>query len=98
MHFVLRAEDLRQRGMPDGGPVDVEHRALPGGGLAVTVRGEGVELSLTAYETLQVSHVSGYRSADGDPYTARRWFVSPVDQRLYPTLPPTTRKPFYDSP
>ncbi|MGW6914501.1 hypothetical protein ACWGB8_11865 [Kitasatospora sp. NPDC054939] len=99
VHYVLKEEDLRLRGLPDGAPVDVEHRVLPGGGgLRVAVRGEGVEAEFTAYDSLRVGHISAYRSADGDPYTARRRFVSRVDQHLHTTLPPTIVKPFYDSP
>ncbi|MEE1821909.1 hypothetical protein PUR61_06845 [Streptomyces sp. BE20] len=98
IHYLLREEDLRLRGLPGGGPVDVEHVLLPDGRLSVSARGPDVDVAFSAHDSLQVSHVSAYRSADGDPYTARRWFTSPVDRMLHSALPPTTRKPFYDHP
>jgi hypothetical protein len=98
VHFILLEEDLRMRGRPGGTAVGVRYEPLDRRRIRVAVRGEGIGLDFVASDSLQVSHLSAYRSDDGDPYTARRRFASRVDQMLYPTLPPTTRKPFYDSP
>ncbi|OKI24241.1 Imm50 family immunity protein [Streptomyces sp. CB03911] len=98
LHFILTDEDLRMRGRPDGGPADVSYRPLERRRLRVSVRGDGFTAAFTASDSLQVSHPSAYRSDDGDPYTARRRFTSRVDGMLHSTLPPTTRKAFYDHP
>ncbi|MCX5212300.1 immunity 50 family protein [Kitasatospora sp. NBC_00240] len=98
LHFILTDEDLRMRGRPDGGPADVSFEPRERRRLRVSVRGEGFTADFTASDSLQVSHLSAYRSGDGDPYTARRRFASRVDGMLHDTLPPTTRKPFYDLP
>ncbi|MEY9873936.1 hypothetical protein ABH931_003430 [Streptacidiphilus sp. MAP12-33] len=92
----LAVRDLRLRGMPTGRLADVELAARERPWLDVSLRGEGIELDLTCADTLRVGHLNAYRSADGDPNRARRWFVGPVDRRLYTTLPPTTGKSFYE--
>lgn len=46
---------------------------------------------------MKVGHLNGYRSGEANPYTARRWFESPLDQRLHvEALPPATAKAFYE--
>ncbi|GAB7184251.1 hypothetical protein ATKI12_4082 [Kitasatospora sp. Ki12] len=92
-------EDLRMRGVPGGTVVDVglsrylrerERR------IAVGVRGRGFSLDFTAHAALKAGHLNAYRSDGAQPYAAERWFVSPIDRRLYgDLLPPTTAKMFY---
>ncbi|MFE7530274.1 hypothetical protein ACFU7Y_31835 [Kitasatospora sp. NPDC057542] len=97
--FTAVEEDLRMRGLPDGTVVDIgltpflrerERR------IAVGVRGPGFSLDFTAHAALTVGHLNAYCSRDAAPYAAERWFLSPLDRRLYgSTLPPTTTKTFY---
>lgn len=98
LHFVLAEEGIRMRGRPDGTAAAVRYSLSDSRRLRAEMRGENLELDFTAHENLQVSHLSAYRSTDGDPYAARRWFASRIDQRLFQVLPPPTRKPFYDRP
>ncbi|MFJ9818580.1 Imm50 family immunity protein [Streptomyces sp. NPDC101151] len=94
----LATDDLHMRGLPAGQLVNLVHSPLGQRRLSVSVLGDAVQLEFTCADALQVSHVSAYRAEDGDPYRARRWFRSPVDQRLPTTLPDPTRKTFYDNP
>jgi len=96
IHFLAVGEDLRLRGVPGHTAVDVritrlieEHR------IRVAMRGAGFSLDFTAADSMQASHLSAYRSVDGNPSTAPRWFESRVDQKLYRVLPAVTARPFY---
>ncbi|MFJ6794274.1 hypothetical protein [Streptomyces sp. NPDC091268] len=62
--------------------------------LAVDVRGERIALAFDAYRGLQVTRVSRYRGTESGP---REW-AGPVERRLYPVLPPTTARTFYEHP
>lgn len=100
VEFMAVEEDLRMRGVPDGTVVDIglspflrewERR------IAVGVSGPGFSLDFTAHAALKVGHLNAYCSRDAEPYAAERWFVSPLDRRLYGSaLPPTTAKMFYE--
>ncbi|MFI6850589.1 immunity 50 family protein [Kitasatospora sp. NBC_00085] len=101
LHFVLGPqEDLRMQGMPSGRTVTVRHERSGGLGqrlLRVSIDGEGCAIRFSCYEELQAAHLNAYNSSDGDASSAPRRFAGRVDQRLYETLPPPTRMPFYDS-
>ncbi|HEY3479763.1 MAG TPA: Imm50 family immunity protein [Streptomyces sp.] len=96
--FMAVGEDLRMRGVPESTVVDVDldaHAQFLERRVRVAVSGVGFSLSFTAH-AVKVGHLNAYRSGDGDPYTAQRWFESPLDQRLHRVLPPTTAKVFYE--
>ncbi|MER7757925.1 Imm50 family immunity protein [Kitasatospora sp. NPDC097643] len=98
LEFTAVGEDLRMRGVPMSTVVDVElgpHVQSPERRVRVAVSGPGFSLDFTAH-AVKVGRPNAYRSDDADPYTARRWFVSPLDRRLYRVLPPTTAKVFYE--
>ncbi|MEU8514609.1 Imm50 family immunity protein [Kitasatospora sp. NPDC048722] len=99
IEFTAVEEDLRMRGLPGRTVVDVElSRYLRDRErrIAVGVRGPGFSLDFTAHAALKAGHLNAYCSAEAEPYAAKRWFVSPVDRRLYGSvLPPTTAKVFY---
>ncbi|MFI2206760.1 Imm50 family immunity protein [Streptomyces sp. NPDC020192] len=99
IEFLAVGEDLRMRGVPGGTVVDIEfspfvenheHR------ITVAVSGPGFSLDFTAHTALKASHLNAYRSGHTDPYAARRWFASRLDQHLHQVLPPTTTKVFYE--
>ncbi|MER7672452.1 Imm50 family immunity protein [Kitasatospora sp. NPDC096128] len=102
IEFMGVGEDLRMRGVPDGTVVDVRLAPFVEGRewrIAVAVSGSGFSLEFTAHAALKAGHLNAYRSSGAaDPYTARRWFESRLDQRLNPdqVLPPTTAKAFYE--
>ncbi|MFD8084442.1 Imm50 family immunity protein [Kitasatospora sp. NPDC059722] len=99
VEFTAVEEDLRMRGLPGGTVVDVElSRYLRDRERRITVgvRGPGFSLDFTAHAALKAGHLNAYCSGRAEPYAAKRWFVSPVDRRLYGSvLPPTTAKVFY---
>ncbi|MET8630863.1 Imm50 family immunity protein [Kitasatospora sp. NPDC004669] len=99
IEFHAVGEDLRMRGIPDSTVVDIElgpRLQTPERRIRVAVSGPAFSLDFTAH-ALKVGHLNAYRSGDADPYTARRWFESPLDQRLHQgALPPTTAKVFYE--
>ncbi|MFD4655794.1 Imm50 family immunity protein [Kitasatospora sp. NPDC058444] len=99
IEFFAVGEDLRMRGVPDstvvdirfGPPVQTRERRI-----RIAVSGPEFSLDFTAH-ALKVGRLNAYRSGDADPYTARRWFASSLDQRLHQgMLPPTTAKVFYE--
>ncbi|MEV7026356.1 Imm50 family immunity protein [Kitasatospora sp. NPDC093558] len=102
VEFMGVEEDLRMRGVPVATVVDVELSRFMRDRerrIAVGVRGPGFSLDFTAHAAIEAGHLNAYRSGDAEPYAARRWFVSPLDRRLYGTeLPPTTAKVFYERP
>ncbi|MFJ8164211.1 Imm50 family immunity protein [Streptomyces sp. NPDC096136] len=93
------AEDLRMRGVPDATVVDIgfgPRVPTPERRIRIAVSGPQVLLDFTAH-SLKVGRLNAYRSTDEGPYAARRWFVSPLDQRVQRgVLPPTTAKVFYE--
>ncbi|WP_030238846.1 Imm50 family immunity protein [Streptomyces sp. NRRL S-350] len=98
IEFMAVGEDLRMRGVPAGTVVDVEFGPLvrtPERRIRIAVSGPEFSLHFTAH-ALKVGRLNAYRSDDADPYTARRWFESPVDRRRHQVLPPTTAKAFYE--
>lgn len=99
IEFLAVGEDLRMRGVPDSTVVDIALSPEARAGerrVRVAVSGPGLSMDFTAH-AVTVGHLNAYRSGDADPYTARRWFDSPLDQRLHQgVLPPTTAKVFYE--
>jgi hypothetical protein len=99
IEFFAVGEDLRMRGVPDGTVVDVRFGPrvpAPERRTRIAVNGPAFSLDFTAH-ALKVGRLNAYRSGDQDPRTARRWFESPLDQRLHrEALPPTTAKVFYE--
>ncbi|MEU8924324.1 Imm50 family immunity protein [Kitasatospora sp. NPDC048545] len=99
--FTAVEEDLRMRGVPGATVVDVEvSRYLRDRErrIEVGVRGRGFSLDFTAYAEVTAKHLNAYATRPGDagPYAAERWFVSPIDRRLFGSvLPPTTAKVFH---
>ncbi|MFH7594819.1 Imm50 family immunity protein [Streptomyces racemochromogenes] len=95
----LAVEDLRMRGVPHSTVVDIEFGSrvrTPERRIRIAVSGPQVALGFTAH-ALKVGRLNAYRSGTEGPYTARRWFVSPLDRRLHQgVLPPTTAKVFYE--
>ncbi|MFE1884931.1 Imm50 family immunity protein [Streptomyces diastatochromogenes] len=99
IEFLAVGEDLRMRGVPHRTVVDIEFGPLVqdrGHWITVAVSGPEFSLDFTAHATIRAGHLNAYRSDDADPYTARRWFESRLDQHLHQVLPPTTAKVFYD--
>ncbi|MFF8952757.1 Imm50 family immunity protein [Streptomyces sp. NPDC014940] len=101
IEFIGVGEDLRMRGVPNRTVVDIELALFVESWerrITVAVSGSGLSLDFTAHATLRASHLNAYRSNGADPYEARRWFESRLDQRLHPdqVLPPTTAKAFYE--
>ncbi|MER7341304.1 Imm50 family immunity protein [Streptomyces sp. NPDC000075] len=92
-------EDLRMRGVPDSTVVGIEFGPriqTPERRIRLAVSGPEFSLDFTTHG-LKVGRLNAYRSNDEDPYSARRWFVSPLDQRRHQgVLPPTTAKVFYE--
>ncbi|BFV60990.1 hypothetical protein KCMC57_up60940 [Kitasatospora sp. CMC57] len=99
IEFIAVGEDLRMRGLPDSTVVDIEfgpHVQTPERRIRIAVSGPQFSLEFTAH-AMKVGHLNAYRSGEANPYTARRWFESPLDQRLHPeVLPPTTARVFYE--
>ncbi|MBV6695795.1 Imm50 family immunity protein [Kitasatospora aureofaciens] len=101
IEFMGVGEDLRMRGVPDHTVVDIELAPFVESRerrITVTVSGPGLSLDFTAHAALRAGRLNAYRSSGADPYAARRWFESRLDQRLHPNqvLPPTTAKTFYE--
>ncbi|MFG2952069.1 Imm50 family immunity protein [Streptomyces adustus] len=99
IEFIAVGEDLRMRGVPDSTVVDFElSPEVQIGERRITIAVSGPEFSLDfSAHALKVGHLNAYRSGGGDPYTARRWFESSLDQRQHQgMLPPTTAKVFYE--
>ncbi|MER5641474.1 Imm50 family immunity protein [Kitasatospora sp. NPDC002227] len=95
----MAVEGLRMRGVPDRTVIDVAVRPLPWTQVRrVEVAVSGPEFGLEfAAHAVRAGRLNAYRSGDGDPYTARRWFDSPLDRRRHGgQLPPTTAKVFYE--
>ncbi|MFE5597458.1 Imm50 family immunity protein [Streptomyces sp. NPDC056549] len=98
IEFIAVGEDLRMRGVPNSTVIDIElrpHVQTRERRLRIAVSGPEFSLDFTAH-ALKVGHLNAYRSGDSEPYTALRWFESPLDRRLYQVLPPTTAKVFYE--
>ncbi|WP_308310649.1 Imm50 family immunity protein [Streptomyces sp. GbtcB6] len=98
IEFIAVGEDLRMRGVPKSTVVDIDlgpHAQSLERRVRVAVSGPGFSLDFTAH-AVKVGRLNAYRSGDADPYTARRWFESPLDQRLHRVLPPTTARVFYE--
>ncbi|MCF3181314.1 hypothetical protein IPZ70_15410 [Streptomyces polychromogenes] len=91
-------EDLRMRGVPDSTVVGIAFGPrvrTPERRIRIAVSGPEFSLDFTAH-ALRVGRLNAYRCGDEGPYTARRWFLSPLDQRRHRgALPPTTAKVFY---
>ncbi|GAA3006017.1 hypothetical protein GCM10020229_17310 [Kitasatospora albolonga] len=97
LEFVA-VEDLRMRGVPGATVVDVafgDWVPTPERRIEVAVAGREFSLRFTAHG-VRPGRLNAYRSEDGDPYTARRWFDGPLERRRYAVLPPTTAKVFYE--
>ncbi|MGW7447299.1 Imm50 family immunity protein [Kitasatospora sp. NPDC054795] len=99
IEFIAVGEDLRMRGVPASTVVDIEFGPrvrTPERRIRIAVSGPEFSLDFTAH-ALKVGRLNAYRSGEADPCTARRWFESPLDQRLHHSvLPPTTAKVFYE--
>ncbi|MET7286958.1 Imm50 family immunity protein [Streptomyces sp. NPDC005573] len=98
IEFIAVGEGLRMRGVPDSTVADIEwgpHVQSRERRFRVAVSGPGFSMGFTAH-ALKMGRLNAYRSGDSEPYTALRWFESPLDRRLHQVLPPTTAKVFYE--
>ncbi|MFD9357183.1 hypothetical protein [Streptomyces sp. NPDC060031] len=90
----LAVEDFRLDRWEPPATADVTLTPTTGQRLAVTVRGQRIALAFGAHRELHVTHVSVHRGDETGP----REFTGAVDRRLYPVLPPTTARTFYEHP
>ncbi len=86
------------RGVPDSTVINIElgpRVPTPERRIRIAVNSPGFSLEFSAH-ALKVGHLNAYRSGGTDPYTARRWFESRLDQHVHrEVLPPTTSAVFY---
>ncbi|GAB2584551.1 hypothetical protein GCM10027168_16640 [Streptomyces capparidis] len=91
----LAVDDLRLSRWDPPAAADVTLAARPSRRVRARVAGPGVELAFTASDSLTVAHVSVFRpGADGTDQVPHR-FASPLDRKLFGTVPDVCEKTFH---